>query len=135
MTIRSPERERQNHVGWQAELEDQPDPMLKMTEPRRRASPLAMTLAALFGLVIVATVFYGLNQERGPNTTTVASSSSESAPTTSGSAPPSTEANAPSPTDKAATNAQGQGSGQSSAIQQPANQGQGDLPGRSGDNR
>jgi hypothetical protein len=134
MTIRSPERERKNHAGWEAELETQADPMLKMSEPRP-ASPLSIAIAAAFGLIVVVTVLFGLNQERGPNTATVASGSSESAPTTSGSAPPATDANAPSPADKAATNAQGESSGQSSAIQQPANQGQGDRPGRSGDSR
>jgi hypothetical protein len=138
MVIRSPEQDRQRHAGWEASTEEvQADPMLALSE-ERRASPIAIGLAGLFGLVVVVTLFYGLNRDPGPPTTPVASNT-ESAPaappSTSGSATPSTDANAQSPGDKAGTAKHGTGSGQSSATPQPANQGQADRPGRSGENR
>jgi hypothetical protein len=138
MVIRSPERERELHTGWEAKTEEvQADPMLALSE-ERRANPVAIALTALFGLVVVVTLFYGLNRDPGPPNTSV-SSSTESAPatppSTSGSAAPSTDANAQSPADKAGTAKHGTGSGQSSATPQPANQGQADRPGRSGENR
>ena len=90
MVIRSPEEARQHHTGWEAQSEElQADPMLKMSE-QRRASPASLAIAAAFGLVVVVTLFYGLNRDPGPPNTTVAAST-ESAPippSTSGSAAP-----------------------------------------------
>lgn len=86
----------------------QPDPMLK---ERRSAGPLVIAFASFFAVLIVAVVFYGLNQARTPMTATVTSSE----PTTSGSAP---AADAPAPSDKA------QQQPANKAQQQPANEGQ-----------
>lgn len=140
MIIRSPERERERHTGWEARTEAdevQPDPMLRMSE-ERRASPLAIGLAALFGLIIVATLFYGLNNNPTTNTTTASSeapTTSGSGPSPSGSGGSSTDANAPSPGDAANTASQGKADPQSSGQQRPANQGQGGPTGGAAQDR
>jgi hypothetical protein len=127
MIVRFPGRERD--PGWQAEREVQPDPML---QENHSAGPVAIGLAAAFAVLVVGVLFYGLNQQRGPSTETIATGSSAAPPSTSGQAPAS-DANAPAPADKANT---GTGAGQSSGQAQPANQGQGGaVPPGSGQNR
>ncbi len=98
----------------------QPDPMLQTKRP---ANPIAVGVAAVFGLVILCVVFYGLTRSEGPQT----ASTSTSAPSTSGQAN-SSDAAGPSPADQANTAAHGTGNNQSSGPQ-PANQGQGDAAG------
>lgn len=105
----------------------QPDPMLQ----ERRANPIALGVAALFALTIVCVVFYGLSREVGPATV---ATSTEPPASTSGQAPAG-DATAPAPNDKSTTAAKNPEGGKSSGQAQPANQGQSDLPGRSGESR
>lgn len=58
----------------------QPDPML---QERRRANPIALGVAAIFALMIVSVVFYGLSRDVEP----ASAGSSEAPASTSGQAP------------------------------------------------
>ncbi len=128
MIVRFPLREpdRARDPGWQAEKAVQPDPTLR----DERTGPAVIGIAALVGVAIVVLVFYGLTRE--PEQATASGGSASPAITTAGQAP-ATDANAPSPADKANTAAHGTSSGQSGKPQ-PANQGQG-TAGKSGENR
>jgi hypothetical protein len=120
MTQRFPDRERD--PSWQVEKAMQPDPML---QDRHKAGPVAIGLAALFAVLIVAVLFYGLNNGREE---TIATQGTESSISTTGSAPAG-EVNAP-PHQSGQKNtgaqqaAQDKSGGQSGGRAQPANQGQ-----------
>lgn len=71
----------------------QPDPML---QERRRANPIALGVAAIFALMIVSVVFYGLSRDVEP--ATVSAGSSEAPASTSGQAPANQVQGAPTGT-------------------------------------
>src|SRR3954469_24284987 len=95
MIVRLPDRP--GDPGLPAE-QLQPDPML---QERHNAGPIAIGMAALFAVLVVGVLFYGLNNGRQETIATegVGAISTSGSAATGGNAA-STEASAPASTDK-----------------------------------